>query len=124
MMSSLADALWRLELDLLSAETRARPERVAALLAEDFQEFGRSGARYLKAETISALAEEDPSPVWRLEVTECAVKPLAADVALVTYRTARRFPDGSVDRAALRASIWRREEGDWRMVFHQATPTG
>ncbi len=121
-MGSTENDVWSLELRLLNAETRNRPEQASALLAEDFVEFGRSGEVYRKPETIAALADEQAPVGWRLEVTDGAVALLASHIAHLTYRTARRFASGELDRTTLRSSIWRFSDGSWRMVFHQGTP--
>ncbi len=121
-MGSIDQEVWRLELSLLSPEIRARPEPVEALLADDFLEFGRSGGVHHKAKTISALTEEASRNDWRVEETDREVKLLAADVALVTYQTMRRFTDRSVDLQALRSWIWRFAEDRWRLTFHPGTP--
>jgi hypothetical protein len=67
------------------------------------------------------LAQESRHQDWLIEVTGGQVRLLAADVALVTYRTSRRFPDGSIDRKALRSSIWRLVDSQWLLTFHQGT---
>jgi len=103
--------LRHLEELLLQPEVRSSPERVAALLADDFVEFGSSGRVFNKEQIIAALRGE--SPVKRsVSRFECVM--LSDSVALVRYRLTR----------SLRSSIWRLSDGQWRMVFHQGTLTG
>ena len=114
-----AAELQRLEEELLRPEVRRSPAHIAALLADDFVEFGSSGRRYGKAEWLETAAQPEEG---RLSLLECAAKALAPSLALVTYRSILHNSDGSA-RHAWRSSIWRRTEHGWQMVFHQGTPT-
>jgi glyoxylase I family protein len=49
-------------------------------------------------------------------------KAMARSVVLVTYRAVRFGEDGAPAARSRRSSLWRREKGEWRMVFHQGTP--
>jgi hypothetical protein len=112
------EELKRLEEELLRPEVRRSPEKMAALLADDFVEFGKSGRIYGKADILAVAAQPfDGQPSLR----EFAVKTLAPSIALVTYRSILRHADGS-ERQALRSSIWARTGHGWRLVFHQGTP--
>ncbi len=107
----------RLEEALLAPGARGSRAFLEAALAEDFLEIGRSGFVYDKATTIKALCgEEGSAPV--AAIGDFVVRPLGDDIVLATDRTRRA--DGS--RPTLRASIWRREAGRWRLAFHQGTP--
>ncbi|WP_448652044.1 nuclear transport factor 2 family protein [Pseudomonas fluorescens] len=104
-----------LEQALQQSTTRTDAAQLERLLAHDFVEFGASGNVWgSKAEVIAGLQDEAFSA---RHMTECAVKVLSDGVALVTYRGYREGVGES-----LRSSVWRQEEGQWRMVFHQGTP--
>jgi hypothetical protein len=117
--SAEAAELQRLENELLRPDVRRSPENMAALLADDFVEFGSSGRRYGKADLLNPAAQSDEG---RLSLLEFAAKALAPSIALVTYRSMLHHSDGSA-RHAWRSSIWRRTEHGWQLVFHQGTPT-
>jgi hypothetical protein len=119
MDATAQEELLALERALLEPETRHNPGWLDRTLAPDMIEFGRSGRRYDKDAIIAALVAETPSPVPRFELIADAVAELAPDVALVTYRLE---PLVETEQASLRSSIWRREDGRWRLVFHQGTP--
>ena len=112
---TLAEHLETLERELLTPTAR-RSERVDRLLAEDFLEFGTSGRTYTKADMVMALRNEAPT---RITATDFQLKQFGPDIALLTYRSCR-YAESPVH--ALRSSIWRHEDGQWRMVFHQGTP--
>lgn len=121
--ADLVEHLRRLEAELLRPGVRRSRAALEALLAPDFVEVGRSGRVYDRVAIAAALAAEaaDPSgrPVARIEAF--AVRRLASDVALATYRSVGATPAGDV--VTLRASIWRRrDDGAWQMTYHQGTP--
>lgn len=104
---------------LLHLETRRSKAELDALLADDFIEFGSSGRRYDKAEAIAA----PPAETRKAEVSawDFALRRLAPDVALLTFRTAS--PSASGIRHVWRSSVWCGRARRWQVVFHQGTPT-
>jgi hypothetical protein len=110
----------QLEERLLLREGRSSPETVSALLAAEFVEFGRSGSVFNRQSVIEALQKEEA--VERM-MSDFSVRRLAQGVALVTYRSTRRDPEGGKDVHSLRSSIWKLIDGRWQMIFHQGTPT-
>lgn len=114
---SIAEHLKTLELALLDPALRRDPARVAALLAEDFQEFGSSGRVWARQQILNLLATEDYSPP-AVEDLDCHL--LGEDVALVTYKTVRTSGDGARSEV-LRSSLWTRKGVEWRVRFHQGT---
>lgn len=112
-----AELIRMLEERLLDPRARHDAAFLDHVLADDFVEFGRSGAVCDKPAAIAALLRQTDYSGARLSAF--SARALAPDVMLVAYRSARA--DGS--RAALRSSIWRYEAQGWRLVFHQGTPT-
>lgn len=113
------EQLLQLEKELLQTDTRRSQERLAALLAEEFIEFGASGKIYNKQQTLKALASEDMS--LQINLSNFSARRLAKNLALVTYQSEKRS-DGTKTLYALRSSIWRQTRNGWRILFHQATP--
>lgn len=112
--------LQRLEEELWREETRFDRARMEQLLAPDFFEFGRSGRRYRREDTLAVPRE----PIFAaLPLPGFAVRLLAPDVALVTYQSAVTY-DGQVQYGR-RSSLWSRvPDGEgWALRFHQGTPT-
>ena len=104
----LLDEIRGVEQRLLMAEVRASADALDRLVSDQFVEFGNSGRVYTKAAAIAQLLA---APNVKVDVTDFQVLALSEDVALATYRTP----------ASLRSSVWRREDGHWRCVFHQGT---
>ncbi|HTB96564.1 MAG TPA: DUF4440 domain-containing protein [Terracidiphilus sp.] len=108
----------RLERLLLEPEVRRDRERVAALLTDDFFEFGKSGRVWTRERILEMLGSEDYT---QPEVEDFTCHGIAADVVLVTYRTVRGN-DGTGERdVTLRSSIWVKDAGRWKVRFHQGT---
>lgn len=110
--------LLELETNLLKPEVRRSREAVARLLADDFVEFGSSGAIYSKEQILEGLQSEVP---LNYSVADFRVAEIADGVFLATYRTLARSP-ASTRMQARRSSIWRQVEDQWQMLFHQGTP--
>ncbi len=119
--ASLLSEIQALEVELHQPEVCGDAARLDALLHDDFQEFGRSGAAYAKSDVVAQLlaAAHHASVV----ADNFLVRSLAIDVALLTYRSAHALPDGTLHRHTLRSSIWQRCDVGLQMSFHQGTPT-
>jgi hypothetical protein len=110
-----------LEMRLMQPEIRASGDALAELLAPDFVEFGSAGRAYDRPQILTALHDERSAPAPERTITDFAVRLLADDVALATYRVVRRMPGAADPEHFLRSSIWRRNNGRWQMTFHQGT---
>ncbi len=119
--NELAPLLLRNEQTLLDPAVRRDRDRVSALLAEDFVEFGSSGRVWTREQILDLLAKEDYEPP-AMEDFRCVR--IGAGAALVTYRTVRSDSRTGERSAALRSSVWTNEKGEWRVRFHQGTPAG
>lgn len=118
---SLLLSLQALEVELHKPAARSDAARLNALLHDDFREFGRSGGAYAKAEILSRLPAEIQHAVFVADRFE--VRAIGESVALLTYRSAHRQADGTLDSFTLRSSVWEHSTFGWQMSFHQGTPT-
>ncbi len=116
--SSIALQLRKLEEDLLQPEIRKDREAVAALLADDFYEFGSSGKVFSKPDIIQALQTDQPA---QISIADFRVQSLNTEVALVTYRAVKQGEAGREIRTSLRSSVWVIRDERWQMLFHQGT---
>ncbi len=115
---AVAAELLRAEMLLLDPAVRRDRSRVAALLADDFFEFGASGSVWRRDEILDLLATEPYTPPV-LENFAC--HRIADDAALVTYRTVRVNTESGKRESALRSSVWTKRAGKWLVRFHQGT---
>ncbi len=100
---------------LLDPECRADAACLRGLLHPDFLEYGASGRVWTRDGVLQGLAAD---PTLDGTGANFTATPLADDVVLVTFR----LTGGQL--TSLRSSIWVRcEDGQWRVRFHQGTPT-
>jgi hypothetical protein len=114
----LCAQLRNLEESLLDPAIRRDSAQVAALLTEDFEEFGASGRVWTREQILDLLATE----IYQrpaMEDFNCAL--IAERIALVTYRTVRSDPHSGERTMTLRSSLWTEQSGRWRVRFHQGT---
>ena len=111
-MTPIDEHIRNLEEHLLKPDVRASADELEQFISNDFVEFGSSGRIYDKPAIVSTLTG-DPSLPALPTVMDFRVIVLAADVVLATYRLGN----------SLRSSVWRCEQGSWRILFHQGTPT-
>jgi hypothetical protein len=112
-LTALEESLWR-------PATRFDREHLARVFADDFDEFGRSGKHWSREASIAADAAAFEAV---LPLPGLRIRALGPDVALLTYRSETTYPDDGVTLVANRSSVWQRIDGEWRLRFHQGTPT-
>ncbi|MDN2709585.1 nuclear transport factor 2 family protein [Janthinobacterium sp. SUN118] len=117
--ADLAAQLLALETALQSQAVRADSARLAALLAEEFVEFGSSGNRWTRAATLADLPEEQ---FCQRSISQFQARWLADDAAFVTYHCLRHASAALPAGASWRSSLWKWRDGRWQMAFHQGTP--
>jgi hypothetical protein len=106
------DELKRLELELVSPDTRRNPERLSELLSDSFEEYGSSGAVFRKSEILENFQQAEPVSY---DLSDFTFLDLAPGCILVKYRSTES------GQQALRSSIWRAGSGQWQMLHHQST---
>lgn len=115
---AVAAELLRAEMLLLDPAVRRDQERVSALLADDFLEFGASGRVWTRSQILELLATERYEPPV---MEDFACHGIAPDVVLVTYRAVRARGQSSQRDVTLRSSLWTKRAGKWKARFHQGT---
>lgn len=113
--------LCELEERLLDAEVRKSTVELGRLLADDFVELGCSGRSYDKKETIAALLT---SPPQESRTSDFELRLITPAVALVTYRLVQHTwrGDQEIKNYSFRSSLWRSQDDQWKILFHQGTP--
>ena len=107
-----------LEQRLLSEEVRGSADRIAELLADGCIEYCSSGRiyRYTRGDTFGHGKRRN----W--EIVDFEARELAAGVVVASYRLVKHDEPNDDMRVSLRSSIWKVEDGKWKMIFHQGTP--
>lgn len=89
-----------------------------AMMAPEFWETGASGRRYSREFVLQELEKRhapgrEGADVW--ETSDFRCQQLAADLYLLTY-TLRQTA-----RLTRRATLWRRTDDGWKILYHQGT---
>ena len=118
--NSLLAILRELESRIYKPETRRDRAKLDALAHPDFFEFGYSGKSYSRSDILEFLPlDTSNNKVWTQDWSE---QPLGENFALLTYKSAHELPDGTLERHALRSSVWALTPQGWQLLFHQGTP--
>ncbi|HOQ02098.1 MAG TPA: DUF4440 domain-containing protein [Acetivibrio sp.] len=114
--------IFDLEQSLLQPEVRQSSEKIAELLSDDFCEFCSSGNIYLYNKGDIFDTDRNLSVIdWKIK--DFSIRILANDVVLATYKAIKYNREQKKMVSSLRSSIWKCFDGNWKMVFHQGTPT-
>jgi hypothetical protein len=110
------EELMRLEPLFHAGASNATPQQFEELVAPGFWEVGASGRRYSREFALNVLREREPASTeeeW--EASGYHVFEVAPANYLLTYTL--RQPG----RSTRRATLWRREGGKWKAIYHQGT---
>jgi hypothetical protein len=121
MTDDMLTHLRQLEEELHRSDTRLNPGRLNELLHPEFEEFGRSGRRYDRAEVLREFSAG--ADFGTIHAEKFSVSELAQGVALLTYKSAHIDTPGANARLTLRSSLWVQTPAGWQLRFHQGTPT-
>jgi hypothetical protein len=116
----LLEEIRALEVELHHPGVRCDLSRLESLLHPDFQEFGRSGTSYDRPTVLRFLLAQLAPPSVLSD--HFAVSRLADDIVLLTYRSAHRRPDDTLEHHTLRSSVWVQKGPNWQLRWHQGTP--
>lgn len=108
-----------LESALHSCQTRQNASRLEELLHPAFQEFGRSGTAYNRAEIFALITAEAND--YTIRAQNFQLQELSPAIYLLTYQSAHVAADGQLERHSNRSSIWQYTEAGWQMRFHHGS---
>ncbi|WP_337879928.1 DUF4440 domain-containing protein [Rheinheimera sp.] len=116
-LNQLKQQLVALEQLLFQPETRACPERLTALIADDFVEINAAGLLYGKQNVLQRLPDEQAP---KIQAGNYQLRWLGPDHAQLLY-LAIVTRAGADPAYSQRCSIWRRQQQHWQMIYHQGT---
>lgn len=117
-MTDTKSILIELETSLFSPQVRASIPKLDELIAEDFTEIGASGIRFDKKHVLERLPFESPPQIVAMDFE---LRLLAPDCAQLLYRSVMERGEGEEPIFSHRCSLWRLEDSNWKMTFHQGT---
>ena len=101
-----------LELELASLEGRRNIDRLALLFSEDFEECGKSGKIFNKADIVDLLLNEE---YQKISFSNFRFTNLSDTAILVKYDSDCRAVKSH------RSSVWIKTGGNWKILYHQGT---
>jgi hypothetical protein len=119
MHNPIIDQIIKKEIQLLDKTDSL--EVLTNLIDDEFIEIGSSASVYDKEAIIQWLASGEQ---YERIGTSFKGQQLAKDIILLTYISSIKDTPSSNYKKAMRSSIWRLRNDQWRMVFHQGTPVG
>lgn len=121
-MTELEKNILFYEKELLRPEVRLSAEKIAELISESFFEFGSSGNiyHYHKGDTF----QEGPANEGDWEITNFTLVQVSLDSVLATYTVTKHTEPVEAQKVSLRCSLWEKEDGVWKVKFHQGAYAG
>ena len=116
MEKEITDLILEYEKDFFDKNFCDNRSNLEERLAPNFIEYGKSGKTYDRGNAIKALCDLPQNR--QIEITNFKVSQLSCDALLARYIS----HDLKDDAYALRTSIWKYEDGKWKLYFHQGTP--
>ncbi len=121
-MEEIFNHLREMEVALHQQEIRTNVEQLKLMLHPKFIEIGYSGKTHDYSSTLKNLISEKISDfkVWSQDYKYTE---FSKTIIQLTYKAAQQDKYGNLSRHAKRSSIWVNESGEWKVKFHQGTPT-
>lgn len=119
MEKDLKQKIIDLEIHLTIPKVRASFSELDRILSDDFLELTSAGTSYGKKQALERIPNEAPP---QITASDFVIRELATNIIQLTYKAIIKGPDENNIRYSLRSSIWKKNDGDWQMEFHQGTP--
>ncbi len=116
-LNPLTQQLVALEQQLFQPETRACRQTLDLLIADDFVEINAAGLLYGKQNVLQRLPDEQAP---KIQAGNYQLRLLGPDHAQLLYQ-AIVTRAGAEPVYSQRCSIWRRQQQQWQMIYHQGT---
>lgn len=114
---SIGQLILRYEKDFFRKIFCDDKQNLVKRIHDEFMEIGKSGQVFDKNSIIDYLSHLDTDR--DIEIQNFVLKGLKEDILIANYITNEK----GIETKALRTSIWINENSDWKLYFHQGTPT-
>ena len=111
--NSIENIVKDFELKLLRKDTRNSKNELEKIISKDFIEFGSSGLIYCYDDIINGLLYETEEKIF--EIIKMDTKIISENIILVLYTIKMN------NFTSNRSSIWKNENNEWKIIFHQGT---
>lgn len=118
-MENIEKTLIALEAELQRPDVRKSVENLNELISDDFKEITSSGTITNKQDCFVNLPA---APEIKFVMTDFSARELAPELVQTFFKTEKTVVDTGKVSYSARNSIWKNEDGKWKMIFHQGTP--
>lgn len=118
-IATIAGLIEQREQALLQTDWNTYPDSIDEFLAVEFEEINSNGKVTARQDVVNWLLHKDNTVQWTFK--DFRVRVLTDEIVLAIYsaRSSANL-DGNF-KDSIRTSIWHYQDGQWKMVFHQAT---
>ena len=117
-MDKIGKLLYKLEEELQKSDTRKSVEKLKVLISDDLKEITSSGLITNKQDCLINLPS---APDIKFVMTDFNYRELTPNLVQTFFRTEKTVIETGKTSYSMRNSIWKKENNDWKMIFHQGT---
>jgi hypothetical protein len=118
MEENLKEIIFSLESEFQKPEVRKSAEKLGELISDDFCEITSSGLVTSKKDCLVNLPKASEI---KFVMTGFRINVLSLDMIQTFFKTEKTVVETGKVSYSMRSSIWKNENGKWRMIFHQGT---
>ena len=119
MKDELRNTIYELEQKLQKHEVRKSVDILDEIISDELIEVTSKGTLSTKNDCLINLPA---APEIHFEMTDFSARLLAPDLVQTFFKTKKTIVDTNESSISIRNTIWKNENGKWKMVFHQGTP--
>ena len=106
------------EKSLLTYRVRESVNDLKLLLSTEFKEVGTSGTCFVLSDVLNNIPQEQG---WSCKTQDWEFRKLSDDIVQTLHRAFVVHCDKDKGEFSRRTSIWKNENGNWKMIYHQGT---
>jgi len=116
-MDNNVNIIIEMELKLLDKNIRNNKNELIKYISKEFIEYGASGRIYTYYDTLKYLPIEETQIKYKIIKIESKI--LSENIILLLYIIEKN--NGIENIITNRSSIWKKENNNWKIIFHQGT---
>ena len=120
MEENLEKIIFSLESEFQKPEVWKSIEKLGELISDDFYEITSLGLVTSKKDCLVNLPV---APEIKFVMTGFRINVLCLGMVQTLFKTEKTVVKTGKVSYSMRSSIWKNENGKWRMIFHQGTPS-
>ena len=116
-MDNNVNIIIEMELKLLDKNIRNNKNELIKYISKEYIEYGVSGRIYTYDDTISFLPIEEKQIEYKIIKMDSKI--LSENIILLLYII--EINNGVENIITNRSSIWKKDNNNWKIIFHQGT---